>query len=85
MADAYDAMTSRRSYRETLPQQKVREELVNAMGSQLDPKYAKIMLDLMDQDREYSMQEQTSQVPPDRDQRSGQRQDQEGSLHQERA
>ena len=85
VADAYDAMTSRRSYRETLPQQKVREELVNAMGSQLDPKYAKIMLDLMDQDREYSMQEQTSQVPPDRDQRSGQRQDQEGSLHQERA
>ena len=57
MADAYDAMTSKRSYRETIPQQKVREELVKGMGTQFDPQYAKIMLHLIDLDLEYSMRE----------------------------
>ena len=32
VADAYDAMTSKRSYRKTIPQQKVREELVAGAG-----------------------------------------------------
>ena len=57
VADAYDAMTSKRSYRETIPQQKVREELVKGMGTQFDPQYAKIMLHLIDLDLEYSMRE----------------------------
>lgn len=63
VADAYDAMTSKRSYRDTIPQQKVREELVKGMGTQFDPKYAKIMLHLIDLDLEYRMKEQ--QVPDD--------------------
>ena len=58
VADAYDAMTSKRSYRETIPQQKVREELVKGMGTQFDSEYAKIMLHLIDLDIEYRMQEQ---------------------------
>ena len=57
VADAYDAMTSRRSYREPMPQHKVREELVNGIGSQFDPEYAKIMLDLIDNDKDFSMKE----------------------------
>lgn len=57
VADAYDAMTSRRSYRELLPQQKVREELVKGLETQFDPAYAKIMLELIDQDTEYVMRE----------------------------
>ncbi len=57
VADAYDAMTSKRSYREPIPQQKVREELVKGMGTQFDPQYAKIMLHLIDLDLEYSMRE----------------------------
>ena len=57
VADAYDAMTSKRSYRETIPQQKVREELVKGMGTQFDSQYAKIMLHLIDLDLEYSMRE----------------------------
>jgi len=57
VADAYDAMTSRRSYRELLPKQKVREELVKGLETQFDPAYAKIMLELIDQDTDYVMRE----------------------------
>ena len=32
VADAYDAMTSKRSYRDPIPQEKVREEFVKGMG-----------------------------------------------------
>ena len=44
VADAYDAMTSSRSYREPIPAEKVREELVKGMGTQFDPRFAKIKL-----------------------------------------
>ena len=50
VADAYDAMTSSRSYRDPLPLSKVREEIVNGMDTQFDSRYASIMLDLMDRD-----------------------------------
>ena len=60
VADSYDAMTSKRSYRDTIPQQKVREELVKGMGTQFDAKYAKIMLHLIDIDLEYHMREQAA-------------------------
>ena len=48
VADAYDAMTSRRSYRDILPAEKVRAELENGKGSQFDPVFADIMLSIMD-------------------------------------
>ncbi len=57
VADAYDAMTSKRSYRDPIPQQIVREEIVKGSGTQFDPKYAKIMQHLIDLDTEYSMKE----------------------------
>ena len=57
VADAYDAMTSKRSYREPLPQQKVREEIVKGMETQFDPICAKEMLHLIDLDDEYLMKE----------------------------
>ena len=57
VADSYDAMTSKRSYRDPIPQQKVREELVKGMGTQFDPTYAKIMIHLIDLDSEYDMRE----------------------------
>ncbi|MCR4675037.1 MAG: HD domain-containing protein [Lachnospiraceae bacterium] len=58
VADAYDAMTSNRSYRNAIPQRLVREEIVKGMGGQFDPEFAKIMIRLIDQDEEYSMQEE---------------------------
>ena len=57
VADAYDAMTSKRSYRDAIPQHLVREEIVKGMGTQFDPDYAVIMLHLIDLDTEYHMQE----------------------------
>ena len=60
VADAYDAMTSRRSYRDPIPQQTVREEIVKGIGTQFDPEYAKIMIHLIDLDMEYTMRERES-------------------------
>ena len=57
VADAYDAMTSKRSYRDPIPQDLVREEFVKGSGSQFDPYIARIMLHLIDLDYEYHMKE----------------------------
>ena len=57
VADAYDAMSSNRSYRDAIPQQIIREEIVKGVGTQFDPKFAKIMLHLIDKDVEYIMRE----------------------------
>ena len=58
VADAYDAMTSRRSYREAMPQEKVRNQISEGRGTQFDPKVADIMLEMMDEDREYRMKQE---------------------------
>ncbi len=57
VADAYDAMTSNRSYRNAIPQHIVREEIVKGIGTQFDPGFAKIMIHMIDLDTEYRMQE----------------------------
>ena len=57
MADAYDAMTSKRSYRDVLAQDIVREEILKGKGTQFDPEIADVMLQLMDEDVEYRMHE----------------------------
>ena len=55
MADAYDAMSSRRSYRAALPQNIVREEIVKGRGYQFDPAFADVMLKMIDEDVRYEM------------------------------
>lgn len=57
VADAYDAMTSRRSYRDVLSQEKVRSEIEKGRGSQLEPRFADIMLMMIDEDVDYKMRE----------------------------
>ena len=57
VADAYDAMSSRRSYRDILPQEKVRSEIENGKGGQFDPVFADIMLAMIDDDPEYHHKE----------------------------
>ncbi len=59
IADAYDAMTSNRSYREALPQKYVRFEIANGKGKQFDPVFADIMLQMIDEDKEFRMREMT--------------------------
>lgn len=55
VADAYDAMTSTRSYRKVLGQAVVRQEIENGAGTQFDPMIAKIMLQMIDDDKNYTM------------------------------
>ena len=57
VADAYDAMSSRRSYRDVLPQEVVRGEIEKGKGTQFDPKFADIMLSMIDEDTEYTLKE----------------------------
>ena len=57
VADAYDAMTSRRSYRNIIPQDHVKSELENGMNTQFDEKFARIMIDMIEEDTEYTMHE----------------------------
>lgn len=57
VADTYDAMTSQRSYRAAMSQQKVKEELERAKRTQLDPFLANIMLDMIAEDKNYEMRE----------------------------
>ena len=53
VADAYDAMSSRRSYRDILPQEKVKEEIISNRGTQFDPGFADIMLAMIEEDPDY--------------------------------
>lgn len=62
VADAYDAMTSNRSYRTIMPQEKVRSEIENGKGTQFDPLIADIMLLMIDEDSEYEMRQKTQQA-----------------------
>lgn len=57
VADAYDAMTSKRSYRDPLPQDVAKNEILKGMGTQFDPICAGAMLDLIDEDTDYQMRE----------------------------
>lgn len=57
VADTYDAMTSNRSYRKILPQDKVRSEIEEGKGTQFDPKVADTMIKLIDSDKNYDMKQ----------------------------
>ena len=53
VADAYDAMSSDRSYRTHLTQEMIKDELRMGMGTQFDPKLAEIMLEIVEEDKDY--------------------------------
>ncbi len=59
VADTYDAMTSSRSYRKGLPQDVVRAEIEKGKGTQFDPEFADIMLQLIDEDKNYIMRDES--------------------------
>jgi HD-GYP domain-containing protein (c-di-GMP phosphodiesterase class II) len=58
VADAYDAMTSNRSYRRGMDQDKVREQIESGKGSQFDPRLADIMIEMIDEDRGYHLRDE---------------------------
>ena len=51
VADSYDAMNSRRIYRNSLPKETIYEEIRKNRGTQFDPEIADIFLRLMDENR----------------------------------
>lgn len=55
VADSYDAMTSSRSYRGALTQEQVKNEIEHGKGTQFDPKFADIMLKMIEEDKDYKM------------------------------
>ncbi len=57
VADTYDAMTSNRSYRSYLTQDRVREELIKNSGTQFDGKVANAMIEIMNEDKNYELHE----------------------------
>lgn len=57
VADSYDAMASNRRYRDALPQEVVRAEIEKGKGKQFDAKIADIMLQMIDDDKDYSMKQ----------------------------
>lgn len=57
VADTYDAMTSKRSYRDILPQNVVRSEIIKGKSTQFDPIFADAMVKVIDTDRDYQLNE----------------------------
>lgn len=47
VADTFDAMTSKRTYRDALPVDTVKAEIERCKGSQFDPKIADVFLDIL--------------------------------------
>ena len=50
VADTFDAMTSKRSYRNALDIQYVKEEIERCKGTQFDPKIAEVFLEILNND-----------------------------------
>ncbi len=57
VADCYDAMTSKRSYSTPKDQDEVREEFKRCSGTQFDPKFAEIMISIIDDDKDFRLRE----------------------------
>lgn len=57
VADCYDAMTSDRVYRKHLSQEVVRREIEANTGTQFDPQIARLMLEIIDEDKDYQLHE----------------------------
>ena len=50
IVDSFDAMTSKRSYRDSLPMDVVKSEILENLGSQFDPEIGIAFLDILDND-----------------------------------
>ena len=55
-------MTSYRSYRDPMSQERVREEIEKGRGTQFDPRFADIMLEMMAEDKDYKLRENKQSV-----------------------
>ena len=64
VADAFDAMTSDRPYRKGMPIEKALQILENGRGSQWDPYYTDIFIELVKEGEDFGIKENTLYIPP---------------------
>lgn len=57
VADAYDAMTSARAYRNGMSQAKVKEEIKSNLGTQFDTLIGRMMLHIIEMDKDFKLHE----------------------------
>lgn len=57
VADSYDNMTSKKRFRDPIPLQIVREEVIKAAGNQFDPEFAEFMVQIIDEEKKNGGQE----------------------------
>ena len=60
VADSFDAMNSKRPYRDPLPKEKILSELKNSRGTQLDPQIVDIFLETLQRHDEFWQRESTA-------------------------
>ena len=65
VADTFDAMTSKRTYRNALDIEVVKSEIERCSGTQFDPQIAKVFLDILnnDYDKILEIQENINKRP----------------------
>ena len=51
VADSYDAMTSKRAYRDVMPREEARNELIRCSGTQFDPKVVSAFLEVLENEK----------------------------------
>lgn len=61
VADAYDAMSSNRSYRSKLSEEKIVSELQSGKGTQFDPRFADIMIAIINEDTDLKPKESNNE------------------------
>ncbi|MBQ9505349.1 MAG: HD-GYP domain-containing protein [Lachnospiraceae bacterium] len=57
VANAYEVMSAKKSYREPMPQEQIREELLKGSGTKYDPQFVNAMLHIIDMDSNYNLKE----------------------------
>lgn len=62
VADYYDNLTSRKYNREAFPQSVVREEFLKGAGTKFDPRFASVMVGLIDSDKDYKLRENVEDI-----------------------
>ena len=72
VADAYDTLTTKKKYRDALPDAIVREEFIKESGSKYDPEYARFMIEMMDAEtNEKNNEAETADELPDSEMECG--------------
>lgn len=62
VADSYDAMTSDRRFRKDIPQDFIKEKILLEIGRQFDPSIATVMLEMIEEDVDFSMRPEYSPI-----------------------